>query len=53
MKILKFENNLYNGEMLGKIAPLLEKSEFISKWDVDTDNEDNILSVSGEEITPS
>lgn len=53
MKILKFKTNIDNDESIDNIASSLDKSDFISKWNVDTDHEDNILSVSGEEITPS
>ena len=52
MKIIKFKTNIIDDEMQGKIAPALDQEELISKWNLDTQHEDNILSVSGEEITP-
>jgi copper chaperone len=52
MKIFKFKTNIENEEMVKMVAPLLDKEELISKWSIDIESEDNILSVSGEEITP-
>ncbi len=52
MKILKFKTNIYNQEMLDKIASVLNKEELISRWKVDLESQEKILSVSGEEITP-
>lgn len=52
MKILKFKTNIENDEMLRKIAPALDQEAMISKWNLDTDHQDNILSVSGNDIAP-
>ena len=48
MKILKFKTNINTEADVAKIAPLLDKEESISKWDVDTASEEKVLSVSGE-----
>ncbi len=52
MKILKFKTNIHNQEMLDKIASVLNKEELISRWKVDLESQEKILSISGEEITP-
>lgn len=52
MKILKFKTNIDNQEMLEKLAAILDKEELISKWAIDINTPEKILSVSGEEITP-
>jgi len=52
MKILKFKTNLKNQDNVSKVAPYLDKVENISNWQVDTESEDKILSVSGENIDP-
>lgn len=51
MKILKFKTNIETDEMVAKVAPILDQEALISKWKVDTGSQDNILNVSGEEIT--
>jgi len=50
MKILKFKTNINTEADVAKLAPLLDKEESISKWDVDTDSEEKVLSVSGENL---
>ena len=52
MKILKFKTNLKNQDNVSKVAPYLDNAENISNWQVDTESEDKILSVSGEKIDP-
>lgn len=52
MKILKFKTNIEDQGMIRKLAPYLDKEELVSKWKVDPESEGNILSVSGEDITP-
>jgi copper chaperone len=52
MKIMKFRTNIENDEQVALIAPALDKEPKISKWNLATDNQDHLLSVSGEEITP-
>jgi copper chaperone len=53
MKILKFKTDVVNQDMLAKIAPALDQEKMISKWNLEPESEDHILSVSGEEITPA
>ena len=50
MKILKFKTNINTEADVAKLAPLLDKEESISKWDVDTASEEKVLSVSGENL---
>ncbi|WMJ72110.1 copper chaperone [Cytophagaceae bacterium ABcell3] len=52
MNILKFKTNIDNEKDLAKVSTALDKEELISKWKLDLESEENILSVSGEEITP-
>ncbi len=52
MKVLKFKTNIDNEEMVSKLASFLDKEELVSKWNIETESKDNVLSVSGEEITP-
>lgn len=52
MKIFKFKTNLHNQENVTKVAAFLDKEDNISNWQVDTDSEENILSLSGENIDP-
>ncbi|QMU26616.1 copper chaperone (plasmid) [Adhaeribacter radiodurans] len=52
MKILKFKTNISTQEQIALITPILDQVEGISKWDIDPDSNDNILSVSGENLNP-
>lgn len=52
MKILKFKTNINCGGCVKSVTPYLDGEESISKWQVDTDNPDKVLSVSGEELEP-
>ena len=52
MKILKFKTNIDSQEAVNKIAPGLDQEETVSKWQVDTNTDENILSVSGENLNP-
>lgn len=53
MKILKFKTNINCGDCVKKVTPYLDQEESISKWNVDTETPDKILSVSGEELQPN
>lgn len=52
MEILKFKTNVESQEALSKIAPLLDKVEKISKWSLDTESSEKVLSVSGTDLNP-
>ncbi|MDQ3291536.1 MAG: copper chaperone [Bacteroidota bacterium] len=52
MEILKFKTNIASQEDLNKVAPLLDKMEAISKWQIDTETKENILSISGDNVNP-
>ncbi|MDQ4138945.1 MAG: copper chaperone [Bacteroidota bacterium] len=52
MEILKFKTNVASEEEVNKVAPLLDKLEAISKWRIDTETEENILSISGDNVNP-
>lgn len=52
MKIIKFKTNINSEESLKAVATYLDQEESISRWKVDIENPDNILSASGEELEP-
>lgn len=52
MEIIKFKTNVENQEALAKVAPHLDKEKSISKWHLDTDSKERLLSVSGSELDP-
>jgi copper chaperone len=52
MEILKFKTNLEKQENVAAVSSFLDKESNITNWQVDTDSEDKILSISGENIDP-
>ncbi|MBB6609716.1 copper chaperone [Pontibacter sp. Tf4] len=52
MEIIKFKTNVENEEALSKVAPFLDKEESISRWHIDTESQDKLLSVSGNDLDP-
>ncbi|MDX5437620.1 MAG: copper chaperone [Pontibacter sp.] len=52
MEIIKFKTNVDNQEALAKVASHLDKEKSISKWHIDTDSKEKLLSVSGTELDP-
>lgn len=50
-KELKFKTTLNCGGCVSKVKLDLDNSQGISKWEVDTDNPDKILTVSSKGIT--
>ncbi|AKD05026.1 hypothetical protein POKO110462_06220 [Pontibacter korlensis] len=52
MELIKFKTNVQNQDALSKVAPFLDKEESISKWNIDTESDDKILSVSGVNLDP-
>ncbi|ARS38003.1 hypothetical protein [Pontibacter actiniarum] len=52
MEIIKFKTNVVDEEALSKVAPHLDKEERISKWSLDTESADKVLSVSGTGLDP-
>ena len=52
MKILKFKTNINCGDCVKSVTPYLDGEKAVSKWQVDTNSPDKILSVSGEELEP-
>jgi copper chaperone len=49
MKTYKFKTNIKCGGCVDTISSYLDNAQEISQWDVDTLNNDNILTVSGPE----
>lgn len=45
MNTLKFKTNINCGGCVARVTPFLDKHEGIASWEVDTDNEDKILTV--------
>lgn len=52
MKVLKFRTSIDSQEALSQVAPYLGEEPSINKWSIDTSSEENILSVSGQDINP-
>ncbi|GAA4455614.1 hypothetical protein GCM10023189_23620 [Nibrella saemangeumensis] len=52
MEILKFKTNIKCGGCVAAVTPFLDKDEQISKWQVDTESPDKLLSISGKDIDP-
>ena len=52
MKLLKFKTNIKTEEQKAQVTPLLDQLEGLSKWDIDPDSAENVLSVSGENLNP-
>ncbi|MGV3641350.1 MAG: copper chaperone [Adhaeribacter sp.] len=52
MEILKFKTGINGESDIAKIKPFLDKNDAISKWGLDTNSEEKILSMSGENINP-
>jgi len=50
-KTLKFKTNIHCGGCLTKVTPFLNEAEGICHWEVDTANNDKILSVHSNGIT--
>lgn len=52
MKIIKFKTNIKCGGCLATVTPFLNRVDFISNWQIDTNSPDKVLTVSGEGIEP-
>lgn len=52
MATLKFKTNINCRHCIGSITPYLNELKSVEKWEVDIENADKILTVSGENITP-
>lgn len=50
-KELKFKTNINCGGCIAKVKPVLDTTEGISKWEVDTDNTAKILTIKSEGIS--
>ena len=51
MNTLKFKTNIKCNNCVAKVSPFLDESLNIKEWNVDLDNPDRILTVSGEDLT--
>lgn len=49
METLKFKTNIKCGGCIATVTPFLDKIPEISKWEVDTNSADKILTVEGNE----
>ncbi len=50
-KTLKFKTNINCGGCVAQVKQILDDAEGICHWDVDTDNQDKVLSVYSQGIT--
>jgi copper chaperone len=48
---LQFKTNIHCGGCVAAVKPLLDRAEGIDKWEVDTENQDKILTVESESIS--
>jgi copper chaperone len=51
MDTLKFKTNVKCNNCIAKIKPYLDESDKIKEWNVDLDDSERILTVTGEGIT--
>ena len=49
---LKFKTNINCGGCKAKVTPFLDQLEGITKWEVDLDNSDKVLTVNADGLTP-
>ncbi len=52
MTTLKFKTNVNCRHCISSITPFLNELKSVEKWEVDIEDADKILTVSGENITP-
>lgn len=52
MNTLKFKTSIKCGGCIATVTPFLNKIEGISKWSVDTNSPDKILTVETESVSP-
>jgi copper chaperone len=50
MSTLKFKTNINCSSCIAKATPFLNQEKSIEKWEVDTNNADRVLTVSGENL---
>ncbi|WP_210488936.1 heavy-metal-associated domain-containing protein [Rufibacter aurantiacus] len=52
MEILKFKTNVSDQDGIAKVSPFLDKVKEIENWKIDTQTQENILSISGSGLDP-
>jgi len=52
MSTLKFKTNIKCNNCVAKVSHYLDESLTIKEWNVDLENPDRILTVTGEDISP-
>ncbi|WP_210464915.1 heavy-metal-associated domain-containing protein [Rufibacter roseolus] len=52
MEILKFKTNVSDQDGIAKVSPFLGKVKEIENWKIDTQTQENILSISGSGLDP-
>jgi copper chaperone len=50
MKTIQFKTNIKCGGCVAQVTPHLNADENIEKWEVDTNNPDKLLTVSGDDL---
>lgn len=50
MKKAVFKTNINCAQCVAKVTPYLEQAESIEKWEVDTNDKDKLLKVSGNSV---
>jgi copper chaperone len=51
MSTLKFKTNIKCNNCVAKVSPYLDESIKIKEWNVDLENPDRVLTVTGEDIS--
>lgn len=51
MSTLKFKTNIKCNNCVAKVSPYLDESYIIKEWNVDLENPEKILTVTGEDIS--
>ncbi|TDN36936.1 copper chaperone [Hymenobacter sp. UV11] len=52
MELLKFKTTVTTAEAVAKVAPALNRLPAVVKWDIASETEPHVLSISGHELDP-
>lgn len=51
MNVLRFKTNIHCGGCVGAVRPHLDKLSGVTSWEVDTENQEKILTVKSSGVT--
>lgn len=52
MEIIKFKTNVATQAEKSQVSPFLDKLKAVKRWQLDTETQEHILSVSGKDLDP-